>query len=79
MIVLVYAFSGVLTAILSVPKLTPTADSFEQVLTRKDLQVTIERNSLLTQQLMVNSISPRSMSGCFFSGMFISLYVNYLE
>lgn len=56
MIVLVYAYAGVLTSVLAVPKLEPTMETLEQVIERNQSQITIERNSVLTKQFMVDFI-----------------------
>ena len=53
MIVVVYAYQGVLMSILSVPKLKPTIDSLEELVVQHKYKLTIERSSSLTQLFMV--------------------------
>ncbi len=62
MVVLVYAYQGVLMSILSVPKLKPTVDTWEQLAQQHKFKLTIERSSTLTQLFMV----------------FLCLYINFL-
>ena len=53
MIVLVYAYQGVLMSILSVPKLKPTVNTLEELVEQHKLRLTIERSSTLTQLFLV--------------------------
>lgn len=51
MIVLIYAYTGVLTAILAVPKLEPNVDNFDQLAEGfNNFQLTIERSSKINSQ-----------------------------
>lgn len=62
MVVLTNAYTGVLTAILAVPKLKPTVDTLEQLTTgRHRPHMTIEMKSQLTTQFMVNNFLNASL------------------
>lgn len=55
MIVLINAYAGLLTAFLSVPKLKPTLDTFEEVVESSNgWRVTIELNSDLSFKFLVS-------------------------
>jgi len=53
MLVLVYAYQGVLMSIFSVPKLKPTVDTWEQLAEQHKLKLTIEKSNTLTQLILV--------------------------
>ncbi len=57
MVVLVNAYSGVLTSLLTVPKLEPIVNTLQELVEREDLGfggVTIEIDSMVTKELLVN-------------------------
>ena len=53
MVVLVYAYRGVLMSILFVPKLKPIVENWEQLAAQNELKLTSDLNSTLTQLFMV--------------------------
>ena len=52
MVVLIYGYTGVMTALLTVPKLEPIAKTLEEVVAQKKL-ITVERNTPLSRIFMV--------------------------
>lgn len=56
MVVVVYAYTGVLTAYLTLPKLEPTVDTFEQLASSRRFRITVEKDTLLANQIMVTSL-----------------------
>lgn len=54
MVVMVYAYTGVLTAVLSVPKLKPIFNTFEDVIATNRLEITIETHGLLPEQILAS-------------------------
>ena len=54
MIVVIYAYSGVLTSLLAVQKLEPTVDTLDQLVAGGKFQLTMEKNSQLTNIVLVN-------------------------
>jgi ionotropic glutamate receptor len=55
MVVLVNAYSGVLTSLLTVPKLKPIARTLKDVADNKELKVTVEKNGVFDVKLLVVS------------------------
>lgn len=54
MVVIAYAYAGVLTSLLAAPKLEPTVETFDQVVTGGMLRpVTVEKSGILTNILLV--------------------------
>ena len=53
MVVLVYAYQGVLMSYFSAPKLKPTVDTWEQLVAQHEYKLTIETMSSLTQLILV--------------------------
>lgn len=54
MVVIVYAYTGVLTAYLTVQKLEPTVDTFEQLASSNcRFRITVEKDTLFSNQIMV--------------------------
>ena len=58
MIVLINAYTGVLTSLLTVPKLKPIPQSLEELAAMKDYRVTINKNHLLAIAFLVNILYP---------------------
>lgn len=54
MVVFIYAYTGVLTSILSVPKLEPIINSVEELATKSQFKLTIEKNAALTSDFLVS-------------------------
>ena len=52
MVVLVNAYSGVLTSLLTVPKLTPIAQTLKDV-AEKELKVIVKKNEMMGDLLLV--------------------------
>lgn len=53
MFIMTYAYTGVLTAVLAVPKLEPTVDTLEALVEGNQLKVTKEGNCVMYEQIMV--------------------------
>lgn len=53
MIILVNAYTGTLTAFLTVPKLKPTVDTFEELANSQEKTLIIEPNTALSIKIMV--------------------------
>lgn len=53
MVVLVYAYTGVFTSIMAVPKLEPTINSFEELVKSTRFKLTMEKQTEQTGQIMV--------------------------
>lgn len=60
MIVLINAYTGVLTSLLTVPKLKPIPQSLEDLAAMKDYRVTINKNHLLAIAFLVHIFYPTS-------------------
>ncbi len=54
MVVLIFAYSGVLTSLLSVPKLEPTVNTLEDLVKGGQLRITIEKNVHMSREFLVN-------------------------
>lgn len=54
MIVIINAYAGLLTAFLTVPKLEPTVETFEDLVNRPGWSVTIDRNNDLANKFLVS-------------------------
>lgn len=65
MVVIVYAYTGVLTAYLTVSKLEPTVDTIEQLASSNRYRITMERSTLLSKQIMVYQHARKGNSVCF--------------
>jgi len=53
MVVLIYAYAGVLTSMLTVPKLEPTIDTLDDLAANDAFQITIEKETIKTWELLV--------------------------
>ncbi len=53
MVVLINAYSGVLTSLLTVPKLQPIAKTLEEVAEKNVLRLTIEKNTYFSEMFLV--------------------------
>ncbi len=53
MVVIVFAYTGVLTSLLSVPKLEPTVNTVENLANDGKLRMTIEKKTLNGRELLV--------------------------
>lgn len=51
--VILFAYCGVLTSLLTVPKFEPTIDTFDDVIKTSDLRITIEADFFVLKQFMV--------------------------
>lgn len=54
MVVIIYAYTGVLTALLSIPKLEKTIETLEELASSSRFKLTIESHSFMTSQLLVH-------------------------
>ncbi len=54
MVVLINGYLGVLTSMLSIPKLVPILFTMKEVAENGEMRVTIEKNSGLSTQFLVN-------------------------
>jgi len=54
MLVLILAYSGVLTSLLSVPKLEPTVNTLEDLVKGGQLRITLEKNVHMSRELLVS-------------------------
>lgn len=61
MVVLVYAYTGVLTAMLTVPVLDPTVKSLREVATSGRYRLIIEKSLLLANQIWVKHYYIRNL------------------
>lgn len=50
---ILFAYSGVLTSLLTITKLEPTVDTLEELANAKNLCLTIEKDVLIAKQFMV--------------------------
>ena len=55
MVVLINAYSGVLTSLLTIPKLNPIANTMKEVTESKELRVTVEKNLPMSKKFLVYS------------------------
>ena len=53
MIVIIYAYSGVLTSMWTAPKLEPTVDTLDSLIERDSFCLTAEKGNLYTNILLV--------------------------
>ena len=53
MVVLINGYAGVLTSLLTVPKLKPIAQTLKDVAESKELRVTCEKNSYFSDMFLV--------------------------
>jgi hypothetical protein len=53
MVVIIYAYTGVLTSMLTVPKLVPTIDTLDDLAANDAFQITIEKETIKTWELLV--------------------------
>lgn len=53
MVVLVYAYTGVFTSILAVPKLEPVINSFSELAKSRRFKLTMDMGTLQTEQILV--------------------------
>ena len=54
MIVIIYAYTGVLTSILAIPKLERTVESIADLVARGTFPLTMEKNVMLTRDFLVS-------------------------
>lgn len=54
MVVIIYAYTGVLTSLLADPRFEPTMESVEELVTRGNFRLTIEKKTILTQDFLVS-------------------------
>ncbi len=53
MVVLINAYSGVLTSLLTAPRLKPIAKTLQEVAESQELQVTVEKNNIFSRSFLV--------------------------
>ena len=54
MVVVVYAYTGLMTSMLATPKLEPIVTSLDDLVERGNLRVTAEKVAMLTNEYLVN-------------------------
>lgn len=52
-VVIVNGYASVMAALLAVPKLEPTIDTLDQWVSSNRFKITLEKGTLLTEQIMV--------------------------
>lgn len=57
MVVVIYAYTGVLTSLLTTVKLEPTVDTFDHVVTNGRYKVTIEKHVVFEEEFLVISLN----------------------
>lgn len=56
MVVIVYGYTCVMAALLTVPKLEPTINTLSELALDKSYRITLEKENLITEQIMVFKI-----------------------
>ncbi len=77
MVVLVFAYSGVLTSLLTVPKLEPIVNTVEELIESGKLRITIERNIQISREFLVVAISKLSL--CHVRHNFFKIRMRHLD
>jgi len=56
MVVIINAYTGVLTSLMAVPKLKSIPQSLEELAEMKEYKVTIQKNQILADAFLVNNL-----------------------
>lgn len=80
MVVIIYAYTGVLTSLLAAPKFEPTVESVEELVTRGNFRLTIEKKVILTLDFLVSCSSFTDLLTCDkknYLGILSKLFLNF--